>query len=506
MIAIRRQIKGGNRSSQWVDPDEVTPAQLSTVHGQVRTMPSSAAPSTPQQSIPSRRGVVPPQPTGMTRMGATPHSESGFDRPSLTLALVTLSAGVLALLGASWGLTRPCVLGSCERLQRVEEISSETLQELTESPSTDALTEAQQQLDAARSQLEGIPPWSRHHRRTRRLLDRLEGRSQQLQAARSPLGLGYQAALLSQNPPHSIEEWQEMERLWLEAIAELETIDPENPAYPLARAKLREYRDNLAAVQQRAILERRGQEQVEAAQLAAEVARTQEGQAQDLETWQQTYSSWRNAVGALMRVPPQTTAQREARQLFQSYGPQLISAEERHRQEQAAQTLHQQGLRLADEARVAQDAQQWETAIAKWQQAIAYMQQIPDNTAYSDQRRPLIQGYTNALVQAIAEQQISEAMNRAQSDLQRLCNGAPKICEYQVSRDRLQVKLLPEYVSRVQELDRQANRQNNQAAQQQLNQHVRRLIDGLELVSLNTGIRLTVLNPEGEEVARFAGN
>lgn len=466
-------------------------------------MQSSAAPSTPQGTIPSNRGPVPP---GSSRVGARTPSSSGFDRPSLTLTLVTLSAGVLALLGASWAVTRPCVLGSCQRLQIVEENSREMLQELTESPSTDALTSAQEQLEAGRSQLDEIPLWSRHHRRTRRLLNSLERRSQQLQAARSPLGLGYQAALLSQNPPHSIEEWQEMESLWLDAIAELETIDPENPAYPLARAKLREYRDNLAAVQQRAILERRGQEQVEAAQLAAEVARTQEGQARDLETWQETYASWRNAVGALMRVPPQTTAQRDARQLFQSYGPQLMSAEQRHRQEQAAQTLHQDALRLADEARVAQDAQQWDTAIAKWQQAIAHMQRIPENTAYSGQRRPLIQGYTNALVQAIAQQQISEAMNRAQADLQRLCNGAPQICEYEVRRDRLQVKLLPEYVSRIQELDRQANRQNNEAAQQQLNQHVRRFIDGLELVSLNTGIPLTVSNPDGEAIARFAGN
>lgn len=503
MIAIQPPIKSANRPREPVAPNRVTLAQLSTINGQVRTMPSSTAPSIAQGPIPSNESPMPPHPS---RVRATNPSSSGFDRPSLTLALVTLSAGLLALIGASWALTRPCVLGSCQRLQLVEETSRERLQELTESPSTDALTSAQQQLEAGRSQLEGIPLWSRYHRRTSRLLDRLEQRSQQLQAARSPLRLGYEAALLSQNPPHSIEEWQRMERLWLEAIAELEMIDPENPAYPLARAKLDEYRDNLAAVQQRAVLERRGQEQIEAAQLAAEVARAQERQARDLETWQQTYASWRNAVGALMRVPPRTTAQRDARQLFQSYGPELMSAEQRHRQEQAAENLHRQALRLADEARVAQEARQWDTAIAKWQQAIAYMQQIPENTAYSDQRRPLLQGYTNALVQAIAQQQISEAMNRAQSDLQRLCNGTPQICEYQVSRDRLQVKLLADYVSRVQELDRQANRQNNDAAKQQLNQHVRRFIDGLELVSLNTGIPLTVTTSDGEAIARFAGN
>ncbi len=431
---------------------------------------------------------------------------SGYDRPSLTLALVTLSAGLLALLGIGWALSRPCVLGECQRLLIVEENNREILNELTESPSTETLVAAHEKLDAAKGQLEGIPPWSRYHRRSRELSESLQRRSQQLQAARSPLGLGYQAALLSQDPPHTLEEWQQMEALWLEAIAELEAIDPENPAYTLARSKLREYRQNLAAVQQRGILERRGAEQVETAQLAADVARSREREAQGVTGWEQAYSSWRYAVGALMRVPPQTTAQRDARQLFQTYGPRLSNVEQRHRQEQVAQRLHEQALKLADEARIAQDAQQWDSAITQWQQAIAYAQQIPENTAYSDQSQPLIQAYTNALVQAIALKDISEAVNRAQADLQRLCQGSPQICEYQVSRDRLQVKLLPDYVSRVQTLHRQANQQNNAAAKQQIDQHVRRLIDGLELVSLNTGIRLTVSDPEGEEIARFSGS
>ncbi|MCC5899104.1 MAG: hypothetical protein JJU32_14485 [Phormidium sp. BM_Day4_Bin.17] len=463
-------------------------------------MHSTAASSTPQ-GYPSRRGPVPSRPVA----GTMDPSPSGLDRPSLTLALVTLTAGVLALLGIGWALSRPCVLGECQRLLIVEENSRELLNELTESPSTETLVTAHEKLEAASGQLEGIPPWSRYHRRSNQLLESLERRSQQLQAARSPLGLGYQAALLSQNPPHSLEEWQRMEALWVEAIAELEAIDPENPAYTLARSKLREYRQNLAAVQQRAILERRGAEQIEAAQLAAEMARNQETQAQDVDTWERAYSSWRNAIGALMRVPAQTTAQRDARQLFQSYGPHLSTAEQRHRQEQVAQRLHEQALKLADEARVAQDAQQWESAITKWQQALGYAQQIPENTAYSDQTQPLMQAYTNALVQTIARQEISDAMNRAQRDLQRLCQGSPQICEYQVSRDRLQVKLLPDYVSRIQELHRQANQQNNEAAKQQINQHVRRFIDGLELVSLNTGIGLTVLDPEGEDIARFSG-
>ncbi|USR91712.1 hypothetical protein NEA10_03000 [Phormidium yuhuli AB48] len=464
-------------------------------------MHSTAAPSTPQ-GYPSGQGPIPSRPAVAT---ASP-TLSGFDRSSVTLALVTLSAGVLALLGISWALSRPCVLGECQRLLTVEANNRELLNELTESPSTETLVSAHEQLQGAEEQLQGIPPWSRYHRRSRELSESLQRRSQQLQAVRSPLGLAYQASLLSQNPPHRLEEWQRMEALWIEAIAQLEAIDPENPAYTLARGKLREYRQNLAAVQQRAILERRGAEQIEAAQLAAEMARTQESQARDVETWERAYSSWRTAITALMRVPAQTTAQRDARELFQSYGPHLSSAEQRHRREQVARRLHEQAVTLADEARIAQDAQEWDGAITKWRQAIGYAQQIPENTAYSDQSRPLLQAYTNALIQAIASQEISEAMSRAQGDLRRLCQGSPQICEYQVTRDRLQVKLLPDYVSRIQNLHRQANQQNNEAAKQQIDQHVRRLIDGLELVSLNTEIRLTVLNPEGEEIARFSGS
>lgn len=435
---------------------------------------------------------------------ATTATPSRRSRASLPFLVAALSAGTLALVALGFALTRPCVLGRCDRLTRAEAEARATANALTDNPSTATFIEASQTIDRVQDQLAPIPPWSLAHGEARDLLARLDRREQQLDVVRDPLSLGLQAAQMSQNPPHSLQDWRQMERLWEAAIAQLDAIDPENFAYSFARAKRREYRDNLEAVQQRAILERRGDEQLEAAQLAAEVARSRQNNARDLETWQQVYASWRTAVRALMRVPTRTTAYDTARQLFQAYRPQLDSAQQRQSQEQIAANLYDRALEVADEAKTAQDRAQWNVATTQWQQALGYAQQIPDDTAYAERSAPLVRAYTNALVQAIAQQELAETVSRANRDLERLCNGSPKICQYQVTGDRILVQLLPDYVNRVRELDREAARQNNTTAQSQLDRHVSRLIDGLELVSLNSGIPMRVLNPDGDAVGNFS--
>lgn len=449
-----------------------------------------------------------PTAPGTFSRGSTPNQPETGDRPSLRNLpllplLTTLSASILLLLAGGFALTRPCVLGGCDRLTQAETETEDALNALSQTPTTDNFIAASQTLARSQEVLEPIPIWSLYHDEASSLEDRLDRRSQQLGQFSEPLRLGLEAAQMSQSPPHRLEEWRQMERLWEQAIAQLEIIDPENAAYGFARTKLKEYRQNLAAVRQRATLERRGDEQLEAARLAADVARSRQTNARDLETWQQTYASWRTAVRALMRVPTRTTAYATARQLFQAYRPQLSTAQERQTQEQLAQNLHDRALKFADEAKTAQDRGQWQVAVGKWRQALGYAQQIPADTAYAEQSAPLVRAYTNALVQAIARQELAETLQRAKGDLERLCNGSPKICQYQVTSQQIIVKLLPDYVSRVQTLDRQAQQQSNTAAQTQLNQHVRGLIDGLELVSLNSGIPLKVLNPNGEEVGSF---
>lgn len=57
------------------------------------------------------------------------------------------------------------------------------------------------------------------------------------------------AAQAGQNPPHTVEEWQQIESLWQEAIDRLSQVSiADHAGYQQAQKKLAEYRDNLAKI------------------------------------------------------------------------------------------------------------------------------------------------------------------------------------------------------------------------------------------------------------------
>lgn len=61
-----------------------------------------------------------------------------------------------------------------------------------------------------------------------------------------------QAAQASQNPPHPVEEWVRVERLWQEAIIPLQQISPDDvQGYAIAQEKLAEYTANLEQIKVR---------------------------------------------------------------------------------------------------------------------------------------------------------------------------------------------------------------------------------------------------------------
>lgn len=64
-------------------------------------------------------------------------------------------------------------------------------------------------------------------------------------------GLGWQAALKSQDPPHSVQHWRETAALWEEALAKLDQVSPLSPHYIQAQLKKAVYRDNLAEIRSR---------------------------------------------------------------------------------------------------------------------------------------------------------------------------------------------------------------------------------------------------------------
>lgn len=62
---------------------------------------------------------------------------------------------------------------------------------------------------------------------------------------------GMAAALLVQNPPHSVDTWYRARQKWQEAINLLETIPQESASYQEAQAKLKVYRENYQVITKR---------------------------------------------------------------------------------------------------------------------------------------------------------------------------------------------------------------------------------------------------------------
>lgn len=85
---------------------------------------------------------------------------------------------------------------------------------------------------------------------------RLQGQSQSRSHSATfemARGIGWQAALKSQNPPHSAEHWADTARLWKLAIAHLEQVPSSHADYPTAQQKKAVYRQYLQEIQSRQV-------------------------------------------------------------------------------------------------------------------------------------------------------------------------------------------------------------------------------------------------------------
>jgi len=371
-------------------------------------------------------------------------------------------------------------------------------------PSTENLQWAWEQLQQAEQLLKPIPVWSRHHGAARAELAEIEQRQDELRSAIAALSAAWEASQLSQDPPYPLETWEQLESIWSEAIEQLNQIDGNSVVYPLAQTKLQEYQDQLVAVQRRIVLEKRGYERIAAAQVAIEQAEKQQKAAKSLEDWQQVHTSWLIAIDSLLRVPPGTLSAATAQELLEKYQPERDQAQRQREREQTAKLLYDRATESADVARKALDLKQWDTSIARWQNAIGNLRQVPVKSAYAEEARTSLTAYTKALAQTIAAQELADKTKATSEELARFCAGTPTICSYTVSPERIIVRLRREYLAQVQTLDKEVAQNPNSEVRQQLTQHLQTTIDSLETLSDNAGIPLEVVDPAGKRLGQYA--
>lgn len=413
----------------------------------------------------------------------------------------------LALAGGAivaYAVSRPCVLRQCREILTADELTIASANTLNQAQYIQQLVESRDQLTAARDILTQIPLWSRHFPTRERLLQRNRTLSEGLDEMILALQTGLDAVEKGENPPHRAEVWQAVAQVWRQAIAALESVESDSPVYPLAQEKLSNYRANLAEIELRIDTEKTANAQFQQARKAANVAKARSGVARSFDSWEKVYFSWEGVIAQLEALPQETMAHQEAKELLPEYRAQLALARDRKMKEKIAEDAYNQALLEADLAAKRAQENQWSLTVARWNQAIAYAEQVPTGTFYYPKVAGLIKEYKTARDEAKVKLEKAVRLQKARADLKKTCEGKPTVCEYTVTDNLISVWLTADYLNKLQETTATAQKKNDPKIRQGVDEHVNTLKSALEAIADNARLTLEVYNPYGSLIGRYS--
>lgn len=452
--------------------------------------------------VPATSAIVPTKaaaPLALVEDDLEPMSDRHWRDDKLPVGVWGLGVlvAVTAFGGSLWAMTRPCVLGNCVPLTQAERLTETASQTIATTTSAQAVIDAYDQLTKASDLLETIPPWSGRHDEAQGQLQIVRSQAGELQQIVSALHLANAAALKSQNPPHPFRTWQEIRADWQQAIARIQQVPPDSPVAALAQRKLTEYQANLATINRRIDLERQAQAQLNNARSTARIAEAREGVANSVDSWQLVQGTWESVVSALQKVPATTMAQTEAQQLLSVYQPKLAAARDRATRETASTRFYNDALTAANQAESAERNRAWSQAVEAWQSALTNAQQVPPNSIYHDRAQPLLAAYGTALARSREMLKTARAQEAAADDLDRTCNGSPKICDYSFADQAIRVRITPTYDRLVEQTMTQTRMSGDYATQAELLSHVNSLLRALAAISENANLPIELYNSDG---------
>ncbi|MDJ1184862.1 hypothetical protein [Roseofilum casamattae] len=409
--------------------------------------------------------------------------------------------GIVA--GGAYMLTRPCAIASCislETAQRSRQVAVQTAQ-TTDRPQQ--LIEAREQLQEAIAQAKAIPFWSPYFDRAQAFIYANQPQEENLSKIVLAFSQATAASQLSLDPPHPLETWQEVEQLWQQAVQNLKQVSTVKTVYPLVKPKLKEYRNNLAAIEQRLAIEQEANQDLDRGKRAAELAKTRQGIAESVDNWQQVHDTWARAVNVLKSIPQGTQARVEANQFLQVYQTQFQASRERVLKEQIASETYTKALTLADKAKSLEKSNDLALAVGHWSQAVNYLRQVPSDSFYYSKSSPLVGSYQSSLQMAEAKLTQANRLQQARSDLNQTCAGLPRICEYTVTDKLFKVTLTADYVQTVRETLIQARGNGDLKTFTSVDQHVQSVQNALESISQTAKIPLELYDPDGKIMGTY---
>jgi tetratricopeptide (TPR) repeat protein len=423
--------------------------------------------------------------------------KKSLNLPFTWLWLAGAGSVTALLLSFFYFLTRPCVIGNCTVIATAEQLNQESVKTLRTKKTSNGIQEATAKLNQAISQLETIPFWSPSYGESKNKLQNYRVEKQHLDSVTMAIKQGYSASVKSQNLPQSIETWTETKSLWQSAIVPLEKIPKTTPVYPFAHQKAQEYIANLALANKRLLVEQEAENKLNQAKALAQVVEVRTGIAQSVESWEKIESDWEKVVNLMKSISEGTTAYDRAKVLLKEYQTEFAKARDRKTIEEIAEDAYSRAITFAAQARIFQERKQWSQASEYWQKALSAAQEVPTTTSYYFKIRPLINSFKDHLQKVEAKLIVEKILLKAGTDLDKICNAAPKVCEFTVNDQLIVVQMTPGYVQRLQQTFIKAGNKDVKT-RQAVEKHLQTLQSALETISNNAGVPLKLYDAEGK--------
>jgi len=408
---------------------------------------------------------------------APPHPEGGETEKVGGISRRVWMGGAIALgfVSGVYGVSRPCVVGSCPELQTAQDLEQAAVQQAEAARDVEGLAEAQASLQQAIATLETIPGWSSRVGRAREQQKTYETHAMTLGTLTEAARVAKTARDRSQDAPLSVENWDNIITPLKTVINRLDGVSPANPFYAAAQQQQQLYEAQLTRYMRQQAMEQEAQEVLNMARQGIEMAEARQQLAQSKEQWQMVRITWQVVVNRLNEVPAGTYAAIEAGRLLQNYEPRLEAAIAQMQQEATASERLIQATQYAQQAEVSANQFNWQGAIAAWTNAIREAEQIPPGSTHASAGEDLARRYQNAIDDA---QKNLDNHLAVSLEIDRACNGEFRKCRLLVVSDEIRVQLSADYMDAIAAARNSGNREL-QAVVTEHQLELRRTLQGL---------------------------
>lgn len=412
--------------------------------------------------------------------------------------LIVLGSGLFA-----YALSRPCVVGSCERLTDAEAFYDDAQAHLAGDPDGEAMATAQTDLQAAIDLVEPIPHWSSYYGTAQSNLQQYQSDVTALNALIRSKDVALQAATLSQNPPHPVQRWVDVQLLWQQAIDQLETIPEASPAFNYAQEKLDEYRANHKAIGHRIVAEEEAEANFSTAIQTGYLAQQRMETAESLAGWQLAAKEWQAAIKGLSLIPQGTTAYGEAQRYLKDYNQHLARTSTRANLEENSTRFYQQAVQAAREAKAYEAKSQWTLAVTLWQRAVTSAQKISTESTLGPEAIVLLEIYQPALTNAQNRLRTAVVLQNLTQTVGAMCAGSATPCTVAEDPSQIQITLSSQYAEPLRLAITPPSADGTFAFTNQLAKPVQELIEQIITISHQVDRQVAIYDSHGGFVARY---